>query len=162
MHPRACTGGSSCRGAASRSRCRRSTTRRAAGSWAASAGSPSSTRSREPLPPRKIDLRVDEVPVAVDVAALASDDQEHELAVRAIRDLPVGRRLDVNEPSFADLVLLALDGERRGAAVDEVQLVLRVVEVVRPFVVRRKHKTVDAESGDAEGAADLAEPGGVA
>ena len=57
---------------------------------------------------------------------------------------------DVHEAAFADRVLVAVERERRRAAVDEVQLVLRVVEVVRPLVARREDDRVDAERGHAE------------
>ena len=104
----------------------------------------------EPLPPRKVDLGFDEVAVALDVAVLAADDEQHEVVVGAVRDLAVRRRLDVHEAAFADDVLVAVERERRGAAVDEVELVLRVVVVVRPFVARREDDRVDAERGHAE------------
>ena len=67
--------------------------------------------------------------VALDVAVLAADDEQDEVVVGAVRDLAGRRRLDVHEPALADDVLVAVERERRGAAVDEVQLVLRVVEV---------------------------------
>ena len=66
------------------------------------------------------------------------------------------RRLDVDEPALGDGVLLAVERERRGAPVDEVELVLLVVVVIRPFVARREDESVDAERSDAERLADLA------
>jgi hypothetical protein len=42
--------------------------------------------------------------------------------------------------------------------VDEVELVLVVVVVVRPFVAGREDERVDAEGGDTERLANLAEP----
>jgi hypothetical protein len=63
----------------------------------------------------------------------------------------------VDDSAFADLVLLAVERERRRAAMDEIELVLLVVVVVRPFVSGRKDKCIDAECRDAERLADLAE-----
>ena len=98
----------------------------------------------------EVELRVHELAVALDVAALAADDEDDEIVVGAVRDQSLRRRLDVHEAALADLVLVAVERERRGAAVDEVQLVLSVVVVVRPFVARREHERVDAERGHAE------------
>jgi hypothetical protein len=42
--------------------------------------------------------------------------------------------------------------------VDEIELVLAVVVVVRPFVASREHECITTERGDAERLADLAEP----
>ena len=57
----------------------------------------------------------------------------------------------------AELEALALDLEARQSAVDEVELVLLVVEVLEPAGLRRQHHRVDAERGHAERLPDLAE-----
>src|SRR5262249_12930849 len=61
-----------------------------------------------------------------------------------------------DDAALGDLTLPVVEREHGGAAVDEVELVLCVVEVVRPFVVGRKHERVDAECGDAKRRANLA------
>ena len=65
----------------------------------------------EALPSREIDVHVDEVAVALDVAVLAADDQDHELLVAPVRDLAVGGRLDVDEAACGYLVLLIVGGK---------------------------------------------------
>src|SRR5437868_710094 len=102
------------------------------------------------------------MPVALDVAALAADDEDHRFLVEGIRDLARRRRLGVEEPARAEVAGLALDLDAHRAAVDEVELVLRVVVMGEPFVARRVDERVDAERGDAERLADLAEAGPVA
>src|SRR5207248_7302587 len=126
---------------------------------AASAACPSSGRSCE-LPSRhRLPLfevgGAHDVTVALDVAVLAADDEEHEILVGPVADAPRRRRLDVHEPACLDDVLLALDLERGRAAVDEVELVLRVVVMRGAVVVRREDLQVDAECGHAEGRAEL-------
>ena len=110
---------------------------------------------RQPLALREIIGR-DELSVAGDVAALAADDQKHEFVVGSVRDAARRCRLDVDEAALGDDVLGALDLERGRAAVDEVELVLRVVVVLGPVVVGREDDRVDAEGGDAERRANLA------
>src|SRR5262249_59750539 len=104
------------------------TSRRGAGSSAASAGSPSSGPSRRAsahgLTLGEI-VVVHEVAVTLDVAALAADDEDHEVAVARVRELARRRRLDVGEPAGPEFAHLAVDLEARRAAVHEVQLVLR-------------------------------------
>ena len=100
--------------------------------------------------------------VALDVAVLAADDQEHELVVADVRDPARRGRLDVKEAARAESPLLAVDLDPRGAAVDEVELVLGVVVVVDPGKAGGIDDAVDAEGGDPHRAADLAEAGAVA
>src|SRR5262249_51880762 len=92
-----------------------------------------------------------------DVAVLAADDEDHEVVVADVRQLAVRRRLDVAETAWAKLAHLAVDLEPRRPAVDEVELVLRVVEVVDTLGAGRHHDRVDAERRHAERRADLAE-----
>jgi len=56
----------------------------------------------------------------------------------------------------------AVQLELDGAGVDEVELLLLVVQVAPGRVARRQDEGVDAERGDPERAADLAEAGAVA
>jgi hypothetical protein len=69
------------------------------------------------------------VAVALDVAALAADDEDDRVLVERVRQLPRGRRLAVEEAAFAELSRLTVDVDDNLAAVDEVQLVLCVVVV---------------------------------
>ena len=100
--------------------------------------------------------------VARDVAVLAADDEDDRLFVERIRHLARRRRLDVEQAARGDLARLALDLDLDAPAVDEVQLVLRVVEVVGALVLGRVDGRVDAERRDAERRADLPEAGAVA
>jgi hypothetical protein len=102
-------------------------------------------------------LVADEMAVALDVAVLAADDEEHKVVVTYIRDCAMGRRRDVHDAALAHFVPIAVDVEDRLSAVDEVQLVLCVVVVVRPLVVGREHEEVDAECRHTELLAHLAE-----
>src|SRR5262245_55502870 len=87
--------------------------------------------------------RVDEVPVPLDVAALAADDEQHELLrLGRVRHLARRRRLDVDEAARAELSRLAVDLHAGTAAMDEVELVLDVVEVVESFEAGRHHERV--------------------
>src|SRR3974390_1999606 len=95
--------------------------------------------------------------VALDVAAVAADDEDDRVLVSRVRDPPRLGRRRVEEPALAELARLAADVDADLPAMDEVQLVLRVVVVLRPFVVRRVDDRVDAERLDAERGADLAE-----
>ena len=63
----------------------------------------------------------------------------------------------VAEPAGAKLADLAADLDSRPAAVDEVELVLRVVVVQEAVVAGRHHDRVHAEGCHAEGAPHLAE-----
>jgi len=89
---------------------------------------------------------------------LPPDDEEGQIGVAPVRDSARCRRLDVHEAAFADLMLLAVDQECRGTAVDEVELVLTVVIVLGAFVAGREDEGVDAECRDAERLTDLAKP----
>ncbi len=102
------------------------------------------------------------VAVALHVAVLAADDQEHELVVADVRDPARGGRLDVKEASRAECPLLAVHLDPRRAAVDEVELVLGVVVVVDAGKAGGIDDAVDPECGDPHRAADLAEAGAVA
>jgi hypothetical protein len=74
-----------------------------------------------------------DVAVALDVAALAADDEETRSSSVSVRDCARRRRLDVHEPALGDLVHPRLSiVEARRAAVDEVELVLLIVVVLRP------------------------------
>src|SRR5206468_7678567 len=72
---------------------------------------------------------VDGMAVALDVAALAADDEDDRVGVERVRDPAVRRRAGVEEAALFEVARLALDLDADLAAVDEVQLVLRVVEV---------------------------------
>src|SRR5205807_9033790 len=101
------------------------------------------------------DVRVvDHVAVALDVPALAADREQHRFLVERVRDLARGGRLDVEEAALAEDALLALHLDLDSAAMDEVELVLRVVEVEEAHVPGRHHDSVDPESRDAERGAD--------
>jgi hypothetical protein len=90
------------------------------------------------------------VPVALDVAVLATDREQHELVgVARVRDATGRRRRYVHETAFPNLARLAADLEARPAAVDEIQLVLRVVVVEESLVSGRVDDPVDAERGNA-------------
>jgi len=102
------------------------------------------------------------VAVALDVAVLAADDEDDCVFVERIRELARRRRLAVEEPAFAELAGLAVDLYEHLAAMDEVQLVLRVVVVEDAVVAGRIDERVDAERRDAEWRADLAEAVAVA
>ena len=104
----------------------------------------------ETLPARQVDLLVHEVAVALDVAALAADDEDDRVLVARVRDAPRRRRARVEEPALAELARLAADVDADLPAVDEVELVLRVVVVLGPLVVRRIDDRVDAERLDSE------------
>src|SRR5438034_727258 len=75
-------------------------------------------------------LLVRHVAVALHVAALAADDEQHEiLRVARVRHAPRRGRLDVAESTCLEDALLALDFDAGRPGVDEVELVLRVVVV---------------------------------
>ena len=63
----------------------------------------------------------------------------------------------MDEPARPERPLLAVHLEARRAAVDEVELVLRVVVVEEPLVPGWIDERVDAERGDAERRPDLPE-----
>src|SRR5581483_5621419 len=106
--------------------------------------------------------RVDHVAVAFDVAVAAADDEEHGLLVERVRHLAWRRGRDVEQSALAELAGLALHLDLHASAVDEVQLVLRVVVVVEAFEMGRVHDPVHAECRHAERASYLAEAGAVA
>src|SRR3954447_934238 len=128
---------------------------------------PRGCRAAARLPPERrspfgVLLRVDELPVAGDVAVLAADDEHDQVVVADVRNLPRGRRLDVAQTARAELAYLAVDLEPGRARVDEVELVLDVVVVEKALELRRVHDRVDAECRNAELLPHLAEPGAVA
>src|SRR5262249_18551447 len=100
---------------------------------------------------------VDEMAVALDVAALAADDEHDQVVVAGVRELARGRRLDVAQAAGAELAHLSIHLEPRRALVDEVELVLDVVVVLETLEPGRHHDRVDAERVDAERPPDLAE-----
>ena len=76
---------------------------------------------------------IDHLSVPLDVAARAADDEQHQLLVLR----PVGYaarrgRLDVEKAAWAELEHLVANLDAGAAAVDEVELVLRVVEWLNP------------------------------
>src|SRR5690349_720819 len=108
--------------------------------------------------PFEVALRVDELPVALDVAVLAADHEHDEvLAVARVREPSRHGRLDVHQAALADLAGLVGDLEPRAAAVHEIELVLPLVEVEEALEVRRHHDRVGAERGDPEHAPHLPE-----
>src|SRR5262249_16706667 len=112
----------------------------------------------EGCPPGDVGV-VDHVAVALDVPVLSSHDEENEvLGVARVRDLPWRLRLDVQEAAWAEDALLSVDLGARLPGVDEVELVLRVVEVVEALVAWRIDDRVHAERGHAERLAHLSEP----
>src|SRR5207244_3088375 len=72
--------------------------------------------------------------------------------VARVRNAAGCRRLEMDQPAFADLTRFGADLHERTTAVDEVELVLPLVEVQE---ARRHHDPVDAEGRDAEFAPDL-------
>ena len=54
-------------------------------------------------------LGVDEMSVALDVAALAADDEDDRVLVEGVRELARRCRLGVEEPALAEVARLALD-----------------------------------------------------
>jgi hypothetical protein len=59
-------------------------------------------------------LHIDEVSVALDVAALAADDEQHEiLGIACVRHEPRRRRLDVEQTALAELLHLVTDLDAR-------------------------------------------------
>src|SRR4051794_6893324 len=128
---------------------------------------PRGCRAAARLPPERrspfgVLLRVDELPVAGDVAVLAADDEHDQVVVADVRNLPRGRRLDVAQAARAELPYLAVDLEPCRARVDEVELVLHIVVVEEALELRRVDDRIDAECGNAELLPHLAEPGAVA
>src|SRR5215471_12292206 len=95
--------------------------------------------------------------VALDVAALATDDEHDQIVVAGVRELARRRRLDVAHAAGAELAHLPFHLEPRRALMDEVELVLDVVVVLEALEPGRHHDRVDAERVDAERPPDLAE-----
>src|SRR5918999_2484669 len=111
----------------------------------------------ERLSPSEVGV-VHDVPVTLDVAALAADDEEREvLRSGGVRESPWRRRLDVDETARPELAHLFSDLHTCDPAVDEVQLVLRVVIVEEALVAGRIHDSVHAERCDTERLPHLAE-----
>src|SRR5947199_589524 len=101
--------------------------------------------------------RVDEMPVALDVAALAADDDDDRVLVERVGDLARRLGLAVEEPAGVEITCLPLDFDTHAASVHEVELVLRVVEVPDAVVAGRIHDRVHTEGGHTQCRADLAE-----
>ena len=69
--------------------------------------------------------------LSLDIAVFAADNEDHELlGLARVGDLARRLRLDVQQPALAKLAHLAADLYARPAAMDEVELVLLVVEVL--------------------------------
>ena len=100
--------------------------------------------------------------VPLDVAALAADDEDDRVVVARVRDAPRRRRAAVEEAALVELARLAADVDPDAPPVHEVELVLRVVEVLGPFVAGGIDDGVDAERLDPERLPDLAEAVAVA
>ena len=95
--------------------------------------------------------------VALDIAAFAADDEDDCVIIERIRQLARRRRLAVEEPACLEIPRLAPDVDPDLSAVDEVELVLRVVVVVEAVIAGGVDERVDAERRHAERSADLAE-----
>ena len=95
----------------------------------------------ETLPARQVDLLVHEVTVPLDVAALAADDEDDRVLVARIRDAPRSRRAAWKSPPSLELARLAADVDPDAPLVHEVELVLRVVEVLGPLVCGRDRRS---------------------
>src|SRR5581483_10657784 len=107
-------------------------------------------------------LVVHEAAVALDVAVLAADDDQHRFLVEGIVDRPRSRRLAVEEPARPELAALAFDLDDDSPGMDEVELVLLVVVVREALMPRWKHEAVDAERRDSERLPHLPETGALA
>src|SRR4051812_46772375 len=97
------------------------------------------------------------MPVALDVAALTADDEDDCVLVERIRELARRRRLAMEEAAGLEVAALAFHLHAHDSAVDEIELVLRVVVVEDPVVAGGVDEGVHAERRHAERAADLAE-----
>src|SRR5580765_323841 len=110
------------------------------------------------LPSSQVAFGIDEMPVALDVPVLATDDEQHEIfGVACVRDGPPGRRLDVQQPALTELVNLAADLDARAAAMHEVELVLSVVPMMETREAGRHDDRVYAERRHAERTSHLPE-----
>src|SRR3954452_5184940 len=107
--------------------------------------------------PARLALR--QFPVAADVAVLAADDHvDRVFGVAEVVQLADGRGGDPCQAAGLELVLGAVtELDRDVAAVEEVELLLLVVEVAAGREGGRQDDRVDAEGGDAQPLADLAE-----
>ncbi len=98
--------------------------------------------------------------VAPDVAALAADDDVDRVLRSVVADLSDGRRVDAGEAAWPELEALPVaELDLDAAAVDEVELLLALVHVGAGVDPEGMDDRVDAELGDAEVLADLAESG---
>src|SRR3954465_1634386 len=103
------------------------------------------------LPSSQVTLGIDEMPVALDVPVLAPDDEHHQVfGVAGVGDHPRGRRLDVQQPTLAELVNLTADLDARSAGMYEVELVLGVVPMMETREPGRQDERVHTERRDAE------------
>src|SRR5262249_41065294 len=112
--------------------------------------------ARERLAPGEVGI-VDEMAVALDVAALAADDEHDQVVVAGVRELARGRRLDVAHAAGAELAHLPFHLEPRRALVEEVEPARRAVVVPETLDPGRHRDRVDAERADAERPPDLPE-----
>src|SRR5205823_13214454 len=96
------------------------------------------------------------------VAVLAADREQDRFLVEGIRDLARSRRLHVEEAALVEHSLLARDLDFDAAAMDEVELVLRVVEVEKAVMPGRHDDPVDPEGRHTERGPNLAEARAVA
>ena len=100
---------------------------------------------------------VGDAAVAGDVAVLAADADEDQVGVADRAELTRGRRVDAGETAGVEAVDGPVaEGDLGGSGVDEVELLLRVVEVVGGLGAGGEDDGVDTEGRDAENGADLA------
>src|SRR4051794_20204390 len=108
-------------------------------------------------------VRLRRAAVAAHVAVLATDRDEHQVLLTDAVVPAHGWRGSPHDSARTNLVLRPVaELEARSSLVDEVELFLLVVEVVRTAVPRRDDECVHAERGDAERLANLPEAGAVA
>src|SRR5262249_41193956 len=101
--------------------------------------------------------RIDEVPVALDIAAAATDDEDDRVLVERVPELARCRRLRMEETAGLEVPRLLADVDAHLPAMDEVELVLRVVVVLEALVPGRIDERIHAERGHSEGRPHLPE-----
>src|SRR4051812_1063061 len=111
-----------------------------------------------------VSLALRQFAVPPHIAVFAADDYVDGLVgVAEVPHFAGGGGVDPGEAAGAEALGRAVaEGELDFAAVDEVELLLLVVEVAAGLIGRRQHDRVDAEGGDPQLLADLAEAGALA